>query len=56
MCVSGYMECQNRDSKKDFFCCSKFFTWANRETVCQNGKILWNPLKIKKKLGSVVKN
>ena len=32
-----------------FLFCSKFLHGNNRETVCQNGKISWNPLKIKKK-------
>ena len=50
MCVSGYMEFQNRVGRQDYFLfCSKFLHWNKRETVCQNGKIPWNPLKIIKK-------
>ena len=40
MCVSGYMEFQNRDSRYFLIFCSKFLHRNNRETICQNGKNL----------------
>ena len=60
MCVSGYMEFQNRDGTVGrifFLFCSKFLHGNNRETVCQDGKIPGNPLKqvrvSSEKLGTV---
>ena len=57
MCVSGHMEFQNWVGRF-FFILFKFLYGDGRETICPNGEIPRNPLKILEKVsgwGSGVK-
>ena len=47
--VFQVMEFQNRTVEDLFLFSSEFLYGDDRETICPNGEILWNPNKILKK-------